>query len=153
MVLNYDIMAHLSSLLFSGHIFTFMKMYSSESRLWCILAGKNTHTHTHRKKPSKLCLSVAWISFQVKVPSSKNNLSGCGTLTLSKSMQADWFTVNSLFNLFYVYNLSYKHVNRASNVEEMILGTGDTGWTKQEVVSGLKELTVCKWLELTSHYF
>ena len=68
-------------------------------------------------------------------------------------MQADWFTVNSLFNLFYVYNLSYKHVNRASNVEEMILGTGDTGWTKQEVVSGLKELTICKWLELTSHYF
>ena len=152
MVLNYDIMAYLSALLFSGHIFTFMKMYSSESRLWCILAGekkKNTQKKTFKT------LSVAWISFQVKVPSSKNNLSGCGTLTLSKSMKAYiyWFTVNSLFNLFYVCNLSYKHVNRASNVEEMILDTGDTGWTKQEVVSGLKELTICKRLELTSHYF
>lgn len=40
MVLNHDIMAHLSSLLFSGHIFAFMKMYSPEHRFWCILAGK-----------------------------------------------------------------------------------------------------------------
>lgn len=33
-------MSYLSSLVFSGHIFAFMKMYSPESRLCCILPEK-----------------------------------------------------------------------------------------------------------------